>query len=210
MSENYHLVVRFGESEISDSRITGNVSSEADKTYLTAELVLPDELLTAASPDYQAEVEISAHTGINRHVMFTGYVERVIPEEGSTRISLVTRSRFMSEVSLGGFGYRNVHAGEIAWTMAQNVGFLPEKITIQDWAPGPTELFEVAAAVDGIVVDQPIVLGKVTLFPTGTASRLADGMKPDELKARYAEGPVWALVFPQAKTLLEAEREGIR
>ncbi len=210
MSESYHLMVRFGESEISDSRITGNVSSEGDKIYLTAELVIPNELLTAASPDYQAEVEISANIGTDRHVMFTGYVDHVIPEEGSTRISLVTRSRFMSEVSLGGFGYRNVHAGEITWTIAQTVGFPPEKITIQDWTPGPTELFEVATAVDGISVDRPIALGKVTLFPNGTASRLADGMKPDELRARYAEGPVWALVFPQAQTLLEAESEGVR
>ena len=210
MSESYHLVVRFGESEISDSRITGNVSSEADKIYLTAELVLPDELLTAASPDYQAEVEISASTGTDRHVLFTGYVDRVIPEEGSTRICLVTRSRFMNEVSLGGFGYRNVHAGEIAWTIAQSVGFPPEKITIQDWTPGPTELFEVATTVDGIFVDRPIALGKVTLFPNGTASHLADGMGPDELRERYAGGSAWALVFPTAQTLLEAEAEGLK
>lgn len=209
MSANWILTTRFGELEISDPTITANVSHAADRPYLTAELVVPDELLTAANPDYQAEVQISASDGTDSHVMFTGYVDRVLPEEGGTRICLVTRSRFASEVSVGGFGYKNVHAGEIIWTMARYIGFPSKDITVEAWTPGPTELFEVAVAVDGISVDRPVALGEVTLLPDGTASRLADGMKPDELRERYAEGPVWALVFIKAETLLEAEREGV-
>lgn len=210
MSVEWVLIARFGKLEISDPRMTGNVSHAADRPYLTAELVLPDGVLTAASPDYQSEVEISASSGTNRHVMFTGYVDRVLPEGGSTRICLVSRSRFASEVSLGGFGYRNVHAEEIVWALTQYIGFPSNNITIQGWTPGPTELFEVAVAVDGISVDRSVALGKVTLLPDGTVSQLANGMKPDLLRDRYAEGPVWALVFSEAETLLEAERKGVR
>jgi hypothetical protein len=209
-SDNWGVIVRFGEVEISGARIIGNVS-QPNSGPNTIELVIPNDLLIAAKPDYQAMVRIFACRGAERYAMFTGYVDRVSLEDGSTRISCVSQSQFASEVALGGFGYRDVDPLEIVWAMVRFTGFAPEDITIEGWAPGPAETFEVSAAIEGLTLDEPVALGRVTLVPDdGIASRLADDMQPATLRTRYAEGPVWALVFRTARTLLEADTEGTR
>ena len=209
MSDDWVMIICFGEVEISDARITGNVS-QPESGPNTAELVIPNDLLMAATPDYQATVQIFACRGTERHARFAGYVDRVSLERGSTRINCVSQSQFASEVALGGFGYRNVNPLEVIWAMARFTGFAPEDITIEGWEPGPVETFEVATAIDGISIDEPVALGRVTLLPDGPVARLADGMQQAMLRSRYAEGPVWALVFPTARTLLEADAEGVR
>jgi hypothetical protein len=209
MSNSWVMTICFGKTEISDPTVTGSVSHQMNQPS-TTDLMIPDELLTAARPDYRALVQIHASRGAERHTMFTGFVDRVIPEGGSTRITLVSPSQFMREVSIGGLDYKNVDRREIMWSMARSVGFTPESISIQGWEPGPDETFEVATAINGISVDGPVALGRVTLLPDGLVSRLADDVRQEELRSRYAEGPVWALVLREARTLLEAQAEGVR
>jgi hypothetical protein len=42
-------------------------------------------------------------------------------------------------------------------------GYPPEKVTIEGWETGPIEVFEVASAIDGVAVEQPIMFGRVFL-----------------------------------------------
>jgi hypothetical protein len=111
----------------------------------------------------------------------------------------------MSETRIGGLGLAQVPPLEGMWALTRLGGYLPENIIIEGWEPGPTEVFEVATAIDGIIVERPMRFGRVSLLPDGPVTRLAEGLRPDELRELYEGGPAWALVTRTAKTLLEAE-----
>jgi hypothetical protein len=138
-------------------------------------------------------------------------VDEAIPEGGEIRLNLITQTQIMSETRTGGLGYtQEVPPLEVLWAVTRLGGYLPENIIIEGWEPGPTEVFEVATAIDGLSVKRPIRFGRVSLLPDGPVTQFAEGLGPEELRQRYEGGPVWALVTRTAKTLLEAEEEALR
>jgi hypothetical protein len=92
--------------------------------------------------------------------------------------------------------------------MLRSTGRDPGMIEIEGYEPGPLKVFEVATALDGVTVDNPVPLGEVRLLPSGPVSRVADGQ--GELEERYAGGSACAFVLVTARTLLDAETEGLR
>jgi hypothetical protein len=60
-----------------------------------------------------------------------------------------------------------------------------------------------------VKIEEPVSIGRVRLLPAGDVSRLADGLGPDELKELYSGAQAYALVLQNAKTLFEAESEGV-
>lgn len=209
MTREHRLTVRFDETEISDPRVEARVN-HAINVPSTAELTIPNELLLEAKPDYGSAVEVFAHVEGKDHQMFTGFVDTATPgEESKTRIELVTQTQFMSETRMGGLGYTGVPPQEMLWALTRSGGYAPDKIIIQGWEPGPTEVFEIAAAVDGVSIEDTTELGRVRLLPGGPVSNLAEGLGPEELRDSYTESPAWALSVCTAKTLLDAETEGL-
>jgi hypothetical protein len=209
MTEDRHLAVRFGENQISDPRLRVHVTYPANNPA-TATLIVPNDLINTASLDYRSPVEIVEIVDGEDHQAFTGFVDEVTPEGSEVRFNLTTQTQIMSETRMGGLGYAGVSRLEIVWAVTRLGGYLPENIVIEGWEPGPTEVFEVATAIDGLFVEKPIRFGRVSLLPDGPVTRLAEGLGPEVLRERYDSGPVWALVPCTAKTLLEAEEEAIR
>jgi hypothetical protein len=75
--------VRFGDTEISGLGVEGKVRNVLnDAAY--AQVVIPNELLTNADPDYRAAVEVSVVYGAERGTLFTGFVDRVLPQGDKT------------------------------------------------------------------------------------------------------------------------------
>jgi hypothetical protein len=203
------IAVRFGDNEIVGAGVEGKVRNVInDAAY--AQVVIPNEHLANADPDYLAAVEVSAVYGVERTALFTGFVDCVLPEGDKTRIDLVTQTQFMKETAPGGLGLRQIDAREIMWALSVLGGYAEDKVEVEGWEPGPFEVFEVATAIDGILVDGPATFGAVTVYPGGPVATLADGMGPEELRERYAGAPAWALVLKTARTLYEAEAAGIR
>lgn len=201
--------MKFGDTEIVGAGIEGKVKNVLNDAS-TGQVVIPNELLADADPDYRAAVEVSAVYGAERTALFTGFVDRVSPRGDRTRIDLVTQTQFMKETAMGGLGLRQVDSREMMWALSVLGGYAEDKVEVVGWEQGPLEVFEVAAAVDGILVDEPATFGRVTLHSGGSVAELADGMGPDELRERYAKAPAWALVLRTARTLYEAEAEGIK
>ncbi len=204
MTEERRLTARFGENEVSDPRLRADVTYPANDPA-TAILIVPSELINTASLDYRSPVEIIASVGGEDHQTFTGMVDEATPEGNEIRLNLTTQTQIMTETRMGGLGYTGVPFQEMIWTLTRSGGYLPENIIIEGWEPGPAEVFEVATAIDGISVEQPMRFGRVSLLPGGTVTRLAEGLGPEELRELYDGGPAWALVARTAKTLLEAE-----
>ena len=203
------IAVKFGDTEIRGAGIEGTVKNVLNDAS-TAQVVIPNELLTAVGPDYRAAVEVSAVHGTEHTALFTGFVDCVTPQKDKIRIDLVTQTQFMNEIAMGGLGLRQVDGREIMWALSVLGGYAEDKVEVVGWEPGPVEVFEVATAVDGLRMEEPASFGGVTLHPGGSVATLADGMGPDELRERYSEAPAWALVLKTARTLYEAEAEGVK
>ena len=145
------------------------------------------------------------------HERFNGMVDEAVPEGGEIVLKLITQTQNMRETRIGGLGISpQVPRLEKLWAFMRLGGYPLEKVTIEAWEPGPIEVFEVASAIDGVAVEQPIKFGRVFLLPGGPVARLAEDLGPPELRELYDGGPAWALVTCMAKTLLEADEEAVR
>ena len=177
----------------------------------TVTLGVPSELLHTANPDYRSPVEITVSDAGEVHERFNGMVDEAVPEGGEIVLKLITQTQIMRESRIGGLGISpQVPRLETLSAIMRLGGYPLEKVTIEGWEPGPIEVFEVASAIDGVAVEQPIKFGRVFLLPGGPVARLAEGLGPPELRELYDRGPAWALVTCTAKTLLEAEEEAVR
>lgn len=200
-------IVQFGDVEIDEGIVSCQVNLPTGKPN-TAEVEISDEVLVAANPDYQAEARVLYSINGERFVRFTGFVVTVEPRDGETLVSMASGLLKMEEQMLGGLAFSGVGAGEVLWSMLRSTGRDPAVIDIEGFEPGPLEVFEVATTLDGVTVDESTPLGEVSLLPSGPVSRVADGQK--ELEERYAGGSAWAFVLVTARTLFDAEAEGLR
>jgi hypothetical protein len=81
------VIVRFAETEVEDPRIRARATSAIDEPP-SAELIIPNEILTNVVVNYQSPVQVIAVTDTDQSVVFDGYVDRVTPERDKTRITL--------------------------------------------------------------------------------------------------------------------------
>lgn len=213
------LRVVFGETEISRGVISAKIvpGVATPKGIGLATVVLTTDSLVSAVVDYRSEARIFARTHGREELTFTGIVDSVTPLGDETEIHLVTGLKLLEESSMGGLGIsggkgrlREHEALEASWSMMRASGVEAERIDIEGFTPGPRGLFEVAVAVDGMDLVDPVEMFGVQFVPRGPVSQLADGLGPHELWQAYAEASVWALALPMASTLFEAETEGLK
>lgn len=202
------LAVSFGANEIVGGVVRARTSEAADNVVY-ANLVISNEALLEARPDYQAEARLVMAAGSEREVVFTGMVDTVTPGEEQTNVVLVSPLQLLRESRSAGLGVgAGTHVLETVWSLLRAWGVEAERIDFPQFRP-PLEVFEVATALDGVNIEEPVSIGRVRLLPDGDVSRLADGLGPDELRGLYSGAPAYALVLQNAKTLFEAESEGV-
>lgn len=207
--DNYRVILCFGEVEVSEDVESCEVSFPAKGPNL-AKVEVSNEKLIEANPDYKSDVQIFFVIDGELHLEFTGFVISVRPQGETTSLTMTSGLQKTQEKMVGGLNYGRVDPREILWTMLLLSGMENDKIEIEGYEAGPSEVFEIATALDGVTVDKPIVLGDVRLLPSGPVSELATGRFPEELVERYAGGTSWAFVLRTAPTLLDAETEGLR
>lgn len=207
------LVLSFGDAEISLGVISVQIAPAGpdDAGVSSAETVVDTAILAAAAIDYRSEVRIFSVVGGEYEQRFTGLVDSVVPDGDETRINLITSLQLLQESRVGGLGIgKGTNALEATWSLLRAWGIDADKINIEGFTPGPVGMFEVAVALDGIELDEPVTIGGVQLLPRGLVSRLADGLGSEELWKLYADASTWALVLPTASTLIDAEIEGLK
>lgn len=203
------IAIKFGEEEIVGDGIEARVHHGMNEGS-TAQVTIAKDRLTRVLPNYRAAVEVSATYGTEREAMFTGFIDRVLPEGPNVRLDLVTQTHLMNDASLGGLGLRNVDPREGMWALSVLGGYAPENVIVQGWEPGPLEIFEVAVPIDGVELHEPTTFGKVTLYSGGPVARLAEGLGPEELEDCYTGATTWALTLNTARTLYDAEIEALK
>ena len=183
--QEFMVIVRFGNVEISDDIVSCNTNHPVNAPN-TAEVVISDDRLLDAKPDYQSEVQVLFRIDGETHVDFTGFVMTVEPQGGQTLITMASSLQETREQMTGGLAFGGVGALEIIWALMRVSGRESHMINIEGYEPGPLEVFEVATALDGITVEEPTELGEVRLLPSGAVARMAHGQQ--DLEERYAGG----------------------
>lgn len=156
------IAIKFGDEEIAGEGIEAIVSRGIIKGS-TAQLIIAKDRLARALPNYRAAVEVSATYGTQREAMFTGFVDRVLPEGNKVHLDLVTQTHLMNDASMGGLGLRNFDPREGMWALSVLGGYAPENVIVQGWEPGPLEVFEVAVPIDGVELHEPTNFGSDSL-----------------------------------------------
>lgn len=170
------VILCFGDVEISENILSCQVHLSTNAPN-TVEAKISNETLIRASPNYQSEARVLYSVDGVLYPQFTGFVVAVEPQESEPMITMASDLQKTREQMLGGLAFGGVSAPEIIWAMIRSTGRDPDKIDIEGYEPGPLEVFEVATALDGIIVEEPTALGEVRLLPSGPVSRMAYGQK---------------------------------
>ncbi len=88
MPDDRFLVV-FGETEVAEGIVTWSAHHSIEEPS-SARVVISNEVLVRAAVDYQAEVRLYLIRDSERHALFTGVVDAVIPADGATEIRLAS------------------------------------------------------------------------------------------------------------------------
>ncbi len=205
----HKVLARFGEVEVTEGVVSAKVTNSINEPA-SVEVVISKAALLDANPDYQAEAQVFVDTDEGLHLLFTGFTVAAEPNEAGTLITATTDTQKLRETKTGGLSFSRVDDLEVLWAILRSSGMEDDKIQIEGFEPGPLEVFEVASALDGITIERPTAIGDVRMLPEGRVSRMADGMGPEELEHRYNGGSAWAFTLRTARTLFEAEMEGLR
>ena len=207
--KDQRFVVRFGEKEIAEGVVSASTREAADNVVY-ADIIVSNDALLDADPDYQAEARLFSIVASGREALLTGLVDTVTTGAENTEIVLVSHLQLLKESGTAGLGVgAGSYALETTWSLLRAAGIEAERIAFPNFDP-PWEAFEVVTALDGVEMEGEVSIGGVRLLPSGPVSRLADGLGPDFLRQLYSEAPAWALSYQTARTLFEAESRGLK
>lgn len=176
----------------------------------TAKVILATTALEGVCLDWQSVVRVFAEEGSVLKPLFTGLVDTVTPRRDQITLTFVSVGRTMREFRLGGLGASpSTKPPELIWTLLRSGGFGEEELGNIGFDPEPEEVFEVAIPVDGVVLTKPHTIGNVQLLPAGPMTELAGDLGPDSLKERYHSAKAWASTRCTARTLFDAEAQGL-
>jgi hypothetical protein len=114
------------------------------------------------------------------------------------------------ETLMRGLAVRNLSPQEFFWSTARWGGLEPNSINVQGWSPGPFEVFEVACPLDGLVVHGSRTVGDIRLTDSGRVRALSNRFEDSDLFSEYHDAGCWALTLVSARTIFDAEVEGLR
>lgn len=200
-----------------DRCVDATILSFAPESEPTVALSVPTADLAAEPFDYAALLRVFRQSApettdelgqapASHGLLFTGYVERVVPEGDGWRVEAAARVD-PSRSRLGRTFFR-LSPPEMFWFISRISGFSPGAIHVQSagWPP-PPETWLVVMPVRGIRPSTAVRVGDVVIAAeTRLAQAFADA-SPD-LRDSFASTGVWAFVPLRAATAFEAERTG--
>ncbi|MFN8660562.1 MAG: hypothetical protein U0075_01635 [Thermomicrobiales bacterium] len=198
---SYELVL--GETRVVEDIVLVRIvpAGPAGEGIDSAEIQIRNSALLQVIADYQAEVRLFRTSRNQQELVFTGIIDAAIPDGDLTTIRLITGLQLLAEVGTGGLGIDDGAASiNLIWSLLRHWGIEAEKMDLDGFEPGPSEMCEVATSLDGIELSTNLELGGVLLLPPGLWSQLANGLGPEELRETYSEAKSWALSLVQAQT----------
>jgi hypothetical protein len=171
----------------------------------SAEVNMAIGRLVDAHVDYLADAAVLNAASA---VQFQGLVESVAFNGDQATISL-RNGQEMTDVRMGGLGVVGVDVRELVWSLARTAGITEDKIAIPGWVPGPDELFEVVIPLSGLQIDRRFDIGDVLITAEPHVKQSVDDLGPDPIRAAFQGGSCWAIAHVRARTVFEAEAEGI-
>ena len=173
-----------------------------------ATIEVPVEELLRANIAYTPEAAIEALHDGSWQPLFTGLVQDVTLDGEKATVSLVGNQRPLQEVSLGGLVIGDgANAAEMVFSLLRTTGWPPDRIVIDGWQPGPTEMFLVVSPIEGVdIVDNSTLLG-VTLSSTNPAR--TELPTSEQLVSDFRGAGTWAFAVVEADTVFDAEVAGL-
>jgi hypothetical protein len=202
-------VLHFGSAEAREGILSVETDPGTDGLP-TARVILATTALEGVCLDWQSVVRVFAEEGSVLKPLFTGLVDTVTPSRDEITLTFVSVGRTMREFRLGGLGASpSTKPRELIWTLLRSGGFGEEELGNIGFDAEPEEVFEVAVPVDGVVLAKPHTIGNVQLLPAGPVTELAGDLGSDSLRERYRSAKAWASTRCTARTLFDAEAQGL-
>jgi hypothetical protein len=171
----------------------------------SAEVSMPIRELVDARVDYLADAAVLNEVSAEQ---LLGLVESVDIDGDKATINL-RNGQELTDLRLGGLGVTGVDAREIVWSLARTAGIPDAKIVIEGWTRGPDELFEVVIPLSGLYVERRFEVGGVLITAEPRVSRAVEDLGPDPIRAAFQGASCWAIANVRARTVFDAEAEGV-
>lgn len=208
--------LRFGASSADGAATGGNSTSGLDQIP-SAAVTLDTSLLGSEPIDYWARVTKTVEEGgFPEHELFRGAVQSALAEGDLVKIKSEDAVA-LTEQMAGGLLAANMPPAELIQALIDRSGWDGKLHFSEDPDRPNEEPFVVSVPLDGLEVEDPIEVGRVTIVPRGrgrddvTELEKGDdvGETGREMIAEYLDGSSYLVAQLPAQTVDAAEEEGL-
>lgn len=201
------VIITFGTVDASHALVRLNCRNRIGE-IATADLVLDSQAPVVADIDFTAEVRIGQGAPEHHVRIFTGSVVEAVTDADGLAIHC-SASPSMHD-PLPGAAVTRAHHLDVLYALVREAGLPDERILFQGLDELPTQIFEVVAPVEGLVVSDRIEIGPVTFVPRGEAWTAVAALGDHDLVSDFLGRPAFAVTYVTSSRQLLAEREGLR
>lgn len=201
-----------GDIDISGATVKGTATGSVNAVP-TANIEVDVDLVGSAPVDYWAPVTIDVTRGNYAQRLFSGAVQEAHID---SEIGLECEGAIeLTEHNLAGMVAANVANTEVVGSLIRQAGLPPDVLAMTgDEAPSQqVEVFEVFVPVRGIVVQEAVRVGPVSIVPTGTCEPILAAFDFGQeagakLEAAFRDATAYALAQAETSALDAAEEIG--
>jgi hypothetical protein len=201
------VVVTLGAVDIS-SAVKNATTSSAVGEMASATLYLDSAASVVSEVDFTAEVLIGrGGIDLSRRV-FTGSVVTAQPEGPTLRVDCVAQPALQDPMP--GAWVSTAHPLDGLHALLRESGLPEERISIEGIERLPTQIFQVVAPIDGLVLSQMVRIGPVTFAPASSVDGVLIGLDGHDIVDDFRNRSAFAAAYVTHSRQLLAERAGLR
>lgn len=180
----------------------------------TGTIKLQREKLHELPPlNYAAEVCITRLRKPSGKVMFRGSITSATPTLSDISLELAAGIDVFEETIIQGMAVADVGNLEMLWSIVRGAGLGEERINIEGFTKGPMEPFEVIVPLDNLELSADIVFTNTEITKDPKIFEIASSTTKDkefDVLSEFGQSGIWIRVIVRAKTLHDAENDGLR
>lgn len=177
---------------------------------MTATVVLDSASLARPGVNLASKIQFFTTNTTVDGPLFTGFVDSLEFRGEQAVMRVVTLLHFLGDQKSGGLALDdNANLIEAAWSFTRTAGVEDQSLRIEGFELPPPEVFQVIIPVEGFHVGENISVGGVTLMSKNElVIQSVEGLELDELVEPFLDATCWAVAFPVAASLFDAENQG--
>lgn len=210
----YRRKLRFGKAS-ADSAAIGGRSSGGFDMLPTATVQLDIDLLGSEPIDYWATMSDSVEEVGHGRDMFLGAVQRAIPDGRAVALEC-EGAPALTEQGPGGTLAANMEGAEVIRELIALSGWDGDLMLSDEAKEHPPEAFEVFVPLHGLIVDETVRIGSISIVPREQGLQQIAPLEQEEpgetgaeMLAEFGDAASFALACPNAQRVHEAEGEGL-